>query len=290
MRVGTEVRSSENTGNIPSFSQSVRDPHEGHFQYLLSIHPLGNNAAPSIREIVRYRPRRRFCPISRSRSRPGDEAQPSCHLQQNRLCNQSCSARTYVIQNPERPHRTWRKCNIDRADGGVEAVGVAADAKLTRGRQLKIDPPRRGVLPSGGPHVGSGGSGGDLGLETAGKEHSRDRAIRKYRRTVLRETSSIIAITAPSLTSHIITGSCRAWAGLIGRRPRARLGASSAICARAFTSRWPASSVPRDSKLIVIRLMYELEPGCARSLMRGCMRPPVKSRWRASRCLRHGPG
>ncbi len=65
-----------------------------------------------------------------------------------------------------------------------------------------------------------------------------------------------------------------------------------------FTSRWPASSVPRDSKLIATRLMYELEPGCARSLMRGCMRPPAKFRWCASswnasvcnRCLRHGPG
>ena len=40
--------------------------------------------------------------------------------------------------------------------------------KLTQGRRLKIDPPRRGVLPSGGPHVGGGGSGGGPGLETAG--------------------------------------------------------------------------------------------------------------------------
>jgi hypothetical protein len=45
---------------------------------------------------------------------------------------------------------------------------VAADAKLTQGRPLKIDLPRRGILPSGGPHVGGGGSGGDPGLETAG--------------------------------------------------------------------------------------------------------------------------
>src|SRR5271168_3233420 len=52
---------------------------------------------------------------------------------------------------------------------------VAADAKLTQGRRLKIDPPRRGVLLSGGPHVSGGGSGGDPGLETARQEHSQDR-------------------------------------------------------------------------------------------------------------------
>src|SRR5271166_5035511 len=57
----------------------------------------------------------------------------------------------------------------------LDAV-VAADAKLTQGRRLKIDPPRRGVLRSGGPHVGGGGSGGDPGFETARQEHSRDRS------------------------------------------------------------------------------------------------------------------
>ena len=46
---------------------------------------------------------------------------------------------------------------------------VAADAKLTRGRRLKIYSSQRGVFPSGGPHVGGGGSGGDPGLETSGK-------------------------------------------------------------------------------------------------------------------------
>src|SRR5579883_1667625 len=53
---------------------------------------------------------------------------------------------------------------------------VSADAKLTQGRRLKTDPPRRGVLRTGGPHAGGGGSGGDPGLETAGQKHSRDRA------------------------------------------------------------------------------------------------------------------
>ncbi len=53
---------------------------------------------------------------------------------------------------------------------------VAADAKLTQGRRLKIDPPRRGVLRSGGPHVGGRGSGGNPGLETARQKHPRDRA------------------------------------------------------------------------------------------------------------------
>src|SRR5713101_197718 len=41
---------------------------------------------------------------------------------------------------------------------------------------LKIDPPRRGVLPRGGPHVGGGGSGGDPGLETAGGNCEVERA------------------------------------------------------------------------------------------------------------------
>jgi len=36
--------------------------------------------------------------------------------------------------------------------------------------------------------------------------------------------------------------------------------------------------VPRDSKSIEIRLTYEWEAGCARSPMRGCMRPPARSR------------
>src|SRR5271166_660963 len=54
--------------------------------------------------------------------------------------------------------------------------GVAADAKLTQDRRLKIDPPQRRVLRSGGPYAGSGGSGGDSGLETAGQKHPRDRA------------------------------------------------------------------------------------------------------------------
>ena len=106
-----------------------------------------------------------------------------------------------------------------------------------------------------------------------------------------------LAITAPSSTSRIIMASCRACAGPIVRRPRARLSASSAIYARAFTCRWPASLVPRDSKSIEIRLTYEWEAGCARSPMRGCMRPPARSRWYASSwsanvyrgCLLHGP-
>ena len=58
-----------------------------------------------------------------------------------------------------------------------ETLGVAADAKLTQGRRLKIDPPRREVLPSGGPHVGGGGSSGDPGLEAAGQEHPRDQGV-----------------------------------------------------------------------------------------------------------------
>src|SRR5271170_1313782 len=43
-------------------------------------------------------------------------------------------------------------------------------------RRCKTDPPRRGVLRSGGPYAGRGGSGGDPGLETAGQEHPRDRS------------------------------------------------------------------------------------------------------------------
>jgi hypothetical protein len=49
-----------------------------------------------------------------------------------------------------------------------DAWACCCRCKLTQGRPLKIDLPRRGILPSGGPHVGGGGSGGDPGLETAG--------------------------------------------------------------------------------------------------------------------------
>src|ERR1700733_2390835 len=40
---------------------------------------------------------------------------------------------------------------------------VAAGGKLTQGRRLKNDPPRRGLLRNGGPHAGGGGNGGDPG-------------------------------------------------------------------------------------------------------------------------------
>ncbi len=48
--------------------------------------------------------------------------------------------------------------------------------KTDPGRRLKTDPPWRGVLRSGGPHAGGGGSGGDPGIKQAGQEHSRHRA------------------------------------------------------------------------------------------------------------------
>jgi len=54
-----------------------------------------------------------------------------------------------------------------------------------------------------------------------------------------------IATTAPSSTSRIIMASCRGCASPIGPGPRARSSASSAICGRAFTCRWRASSVPK---------------------------------------------
>src|SRR5271169_3176656 len=71
---------------------------------------------------------------------------------------------------------TNRKRPIWRIAKATRKIIVAADAKLTQGRRLKIDPPRRGVLRSGGPYAGRGGSGGDPGLETAGQEHPRDRS------------------------------------------------------------------------------------------------------------------
>jgi transposase len=46
-------------------------------------------------------------------------------------------------------------------------------------------------------------------------------------------------------------------AGHIVRRPRVRSNASSAICAQAFTCRWQASSVLKDSKSIAIRPTHE---------------------------------
>src|SRR5208283_5251110 len=61
----------------------------------------------------------------------------------------------------------------------VQIVGsnsVAAGAKLTQGRRLKTDPPRREVVRSGGPHAGGGASGGDPGFEKTGKERPGDRA------------------------------------------------------------------------------------------------------------------
>ena len=53
---------------------------------------------------------------------------------------------------------------------------VAAGAKLTQGRRLKTDPPRREVVLGGGPHAGGGASGGDPGFEQTGQEHPGDRA------------------------------------------------------------------------------------------------------------------
>jgi transposase len=69
-----------------------------------------------------------------------------------------------------------------------------------------------------------------------------------------------------------------------------------AICARAFTFRWRASSVPKDSRSTATPPTHESEPGCVRSPTCDCMRPPVRSRWCASswsanaysRCPRRG--
>src|SRR5579863_9635403 len=90
----------------------------------------------------------------------------------SRLMPNSLSARStkFAISWAVHPTSTAALSRIGKSDV------VAADAKLTQGRRLKIDPPRRGVLRSGGPHAGGGGSGGDPGLETARQEHSRDRA------------------------------------------------------------------------------------------------------------------
>jgi hypothetical protein len=48
-----------------------------------------------------------------------------------------------------------QKCSEFARGGRVVTGVVAADAKLTQGRRLKTDPPRRGVLRSGGPHAGA---------------------------------------------------------------------------------------------------------------------------------------
>jgi transposase len=48
------------------------------------------------------------------------------------------------------------------------------------------------------------------------------------------------------LTSRIITASCRGCASPTDPGPRARSNASSAICVRASTCRWRASSSPKD--------------------------------------------
>src|SRR5579875_613786 len=78
------------------------------------------------------------------------------------------------------PMRRGLKCTEEKSEAQTACKAsetiVSADAKLTQGRRLKTDPPRRGVLRTGGPHAGGGGSGGDPGLETAGQKHSRDRA------------------------------------------------------------------------------------------------------------------
>jgi hypothetical protein len=71
-------------------------------------------------------------------------------------------------------------CAAERSEANKSATAVlrlfvAADAKLTQGRRLEVDPPRREVLPSGGPHASGGGSGGDPGLETTREERSRAR-------------------------------------------------------------------------------------------------------------------
>ena len=43
--------------------------------------------------------------------------------------------------------------------------------KLAHDRQLKIDAPRRGVLPMGGPHAGGGESSGDPSPEEGVQGH-----------------------------------------------------------------------------------------------------------------------
>jgi len=100
------------------------------------------------------------------------------------------------------------------------------------------------------------------------------------------------------LASRTITASCRACAGLIGPKPRARLSASSVTCARAFTCRWRANSAPRDSRSIATPPTRESELGCAKSPTHACTRPPARSRWCVSswsasgysRCRRRGRG
>src|SRR5271170_4224752 len=84
----------------------------------------------------------------------------------------------YMLRRGGAPSSTWRSFLRNHAEG-IAAVDmfvvVSADAKLTQGRRLKTDPPRREVHRSGGPHAGGGESGGDPGLEQAGQERACDR-------------------------------------------------------------------------------------------------------------------
>ena len=86
-------------------------------------------------------------------------------------------------------------------------------------------------------------------------------------------------------------GFCRGCADRIGRRPKARSSASSAVCAGASTFRWPVSCGPTDSRSIAIRPTLGSGPGSARSPTRACMRPRARfpgcdSSWSASGCNR----
>ena len=61
-------------------------------------------------------------------------------------------------------------------------------------------------------------------------------------------------------------------------KTKGKSSASSAICERASTCRWRASSVPRGSMSIVTRPTCGLRPGCAKLPTPVCMRPPARSR------------